>query len=278
MHGEAVAQSPIQAERNAAFTMNLSNKLAVITGASEGIGRAIAAVFAREGADLFVVSRNEEALKAVTEELQSSYPTRSISYGAFDLSDDRQVLSVVKAFQERHEALDVLVNNAGMGRFIPFEDSTLDLLRQHLRLNVEAPFLLTQAFLPMLRKSRGSVVNISSYFAHRMLPGRATTAYSTSKGAVNAFTRAAAFELGKDGIRVNAVAPGTVHTRAVERNLSLLDEAGRQRFHEMVNEIYPLQRLGTPEEIAEMVAFLASDKASWVTGGIFPVDGGLTTN
>lgn len=258
--------------------MSLSNKVAMITGASEGIGRAIVEVFAREGADLYIVSRSEEKLKTIAKELQSSYPARSIAYGAFDLGDEADVLASVQAFKSTYCTLDVLVNNAGMGRFVPFEDSTLEFLREHMRLNVEAPFLLTQALLPMLRDSRGNVLNITSYFAHRMLPGRTTTVYSASKGALSSFTRAAAFELGKYGIRVNGVAPGTVYTATVERNLSLLTDEGRGRFQEMIDEIYPLKRLGTPEEIAEFCAFLASDKASWVTGGIFPVDGGLTTN
>lgn len=258
--------------------MILSNKIAMITGASEGIGRAIAEVFAREGADLFIVSRSEEKLKPMAEELRSSYPNRSIVYGAFDLGNEAQVLASVEAFRDTYQTLDVLVNNAGIGRFLAFEDSTLEFLREHMRLNVEAPFLLTQALLPLLKGSKGNVVNITSYFAQRMLPGRTTTVYSTSKGALSSFTKSAAFELGKYGIRVNAVAPGTVYTATVERNLALLTEAGRERFHHMIDEIYPLQRLGTPEEVAECCAFLASDRASWITGGIFPADGGLTTN
>jgi NAD(P)-dependent dehydrogenase (short-subunit alcohol dehydrogenase family) len=258
--------------------MALLNKVAIVTGASKGIGRAIATTLAREGVDLFLIARNPEKLKNTVGSLSKLFPERTISYGTFDLSDEKQIIGLVEVFQGEFAQLDILVNNAGMGQFIPFEDSGPEVLRKHLKLNVEAPFFLAHAFLPMLKESKGNVINISSYFAERMLPGRTTTAYSTTKGAINSFTRAAAFELGRYGIRVNAVSPGTVVTDIVKQNLERLTKESVTRFREMINEIYPLQRLGNPEEIAELVAFIASERASWITGGIFPVDGGLTTN
>jgi NAD(P)-dependent dehydrogenase (short-subunit alcohol dehydrogenase family) len=122
------------------------------------------------------------------------------------------------------------------------------------------------------------VINISSYFARRMLPDRPSTAYSLTKGALESFTKALAFELGPRGVRVNAIAPGSVATPQLEENLQRLDEYAKDRFKAMIQSIYPLQTIGEPDDVANMAVFLASEKAKWITGGIFPVDGGLTTN
>lgn len=143
---------------------------------------------------------------------------------------------------------------------------------------IQAPYLLTRAFLDDLAATQGNMINISSYFARRMLPDRPSTAYSLTKGALESFTKALAFELGPENIRVNAIAPGTVATYQVGKNLEQLDRDARERFHTMVRSIYPLQKTGEPEDIAALSVFLASDRAKWITGGIFPVDGGLTTN
>lgn len=111
-----------------------------------------------------------------------------------------------------------------------------------------------------------------------MLPDRPSTAYSLTKGAIESFTKALAFELGPSSVRVNAIAPGTVTTPQVEKNLEKLDSDAKDRFKSMIQSNYPLQTIGEPKDIANMAVFLASDQAKWITGGIFPVDGGLTTN
>ena len=148
----------------------------------------------------------------------------------------------------------------------------------HFNLNVKAPYFLTQGLLPALVKSKGNVINISSYFVHRMLPNRATTVYSATKGALNSFTKALAFEVGHLGVRVNAIAPGSISTPQFNRNLQALTPEKQAAFEAMVKEIYPLQHIGTPEDIAKACVFLASDNASWITGTVLAVDGGLTTN
>lgn len=111
-----------------------------------------------------------------------------------------------------------------------------------------------------------------------MLPGRRSTAYSLTKGALNSFTKSLAFELGKIGIRVNAIAPGSINTNLFNTYFNALPKDSKLDFQKMIKQIYPLQNIGEPEDVAEMAVFLASDKAKWITGSIIPVDGGLTTN
>ena len=175
-------------------------------------------------------------------------------------------------------SVDVLINNAGLGKFVPFDQVESSLYDMHFNLNVKAPYFLTQKLLPALVESKGNVINISSYFAHRMLPNRATTVYSATKGALNSFTKALAFEVGHLGVRVNAIAPGSISTAQFNRNLQALTREKQAAFETMVKEIYPLQHIGTPQDIAQAAVFLASDNASWITGTILAVDGGLTTN
>ncbi len=129
-----------------------------------------------------------------------------------------------------------------------------------------------------LKDQKGNILNISSYFSHRMLPGRMTIAYSLSKGAVDSFTKSLAFEAGKEGVRMNAIAPGSISTDLLKHNLNQLSEEGKKQFDSLVKTIYPLEKIGNVEDIAEMALFLVSDKARWITGSIMSVDGGLTTN
>lgn len=173
---------------------------------------------------------------------------------------------------------DTLVNNAGAALFSPFEKVSLDELDFLLNLNVKAPYVLTQCLMPALERRRGSVINISSYFSHRMIPGRTSTAYSLTKGALDSFTKALASEIGPRGIRVNAIAPGTVDTQLVRTALSRMQSDARKSYQDSIETIYPLGRIGTPEDIGGAAVYLASDQANWVTGSIFNIDGGLTTN
>ena len=256
---------------------NLNNKNAVITGGSDGIGLGIAKAFAREGANLLLIGRDPEKLQRAQQELLNEFGVQVHTLSA-DLSKTETVAEVVKGIEELLSKVDILVNNAGLGKFIPFEQVDSTLYDAHFNLNVKAPYFLTQGLLPALVKSKGNVINISSYFAHRMLPNRATTVYSATKGALNSFTKALAFEVGHLGVRVNAIAPGSISTPQFNRNLQALTPEKQAAFEAMVKEIYPLQHIGTPEDIAKACVFLASDNASWITGTVLAVDGGLTTN
>lgn len=253
-----------------------ANKTALITGGSDGIGFATATAFATQGANVILVGRNKEKL-AQRENSLKQYATTVLTIAA-DISDSHSIPAIVDQVHSKNVTVNIVVNNAGIARFIPFASTDIAALDYHLNLNVKAPYLLTQAFLKDLIDSRGNVINISSYFARRMLPDRPSTAYSLTKGAVESFTKALAFELGPQGVRVNAIAPGTVATPQVANNMERLDDEAKVRFHTMIQSMYPLQKIGEPADIATMAVFLASDQAKWITGGIFPVDGGLTTN
>jgi NAD(P)-dependent dehydrogenase (short-subunit alcohol dehydrogenase family) len=254
----------------------LTGKTAIVTGGSDGIGFGIANAFAKAGANLVLIGRDKEKLAQRADALeQCSINVRTITA---DLSNSGLIDSIAEQLRKESIWIDILVNNAGFGRFISFADTDAAALDYHLNLNVKAPYLLTQALLNDLIRSQGNVINISSYFARRMLPDRPSTAYSLTKGALESFTKALAFELGPKGVRVNAIAPGTVDTPQVAINMRRLDDSAKDRFHGMIQSIYPLQKIGDISDVGNMAAFLASNQAKWITGGVFPVDGGLTTN
>ncbi|WP_165044709.1 SDR family NAD(P)-dependent oxidoreductase [Dysgonomonas sp. ZJ709] len=254
----------------------LKQKNAVITGGSDGIGLAIATLFAINGANVCLIARDEKRLKANEAEL-SAYGTQVCSIAA-DLSKISEIESVSNKILELFPQVDILVNNAGIGRFIPFGEMSEEDLNMHLDLNVKAPYMLTHMLFDSLKKAKGNVINISSYLAHRMLPGRNTTAYSMTKGAINSFTKALAFEVGVDGVRVNAIAPGSITTAQLQHNMNQLTAEKLEQFKTMIQTIYPMEKIGEPNDIAELAVFLASENAKWITGAIYAVDGGLTTN
>ncbi|MCO1336943.1 SDR family oxidoreductase [Microbulbifer sp. OS29] len=254
----------------------LSGKQAIITGGSDGIGFEIAKAFAKNNSDILIIARNEERLKQA-KDILSEYDV-NIEYISADLSDVSYVKELALKIRRKYKEVDVLVNNAGVARFIPFSDTGDEDLDLHLNLNVKTPYILTRELFSLLALKKGSVINISSYFSHRMLPGRPSTAYSMSKGAIDSFTKSLAYEAGIFGVRVNAIAPGTVNTPLVQENIAKLTDEEKKQFSGMIKSIYPLGRIGEPQDISGAAVFLASDHANWVTGEIMAVDGGLTTN
>lgn len=254
----------------------LANKNAVITGGSDGIGLGIAHSFAENGANLILIGRDTGKLEKAKNELVEY--EAEIHILSADLSNTDEIKNLSEQILALFPKVDILVNNAGIGKFVPFSETGISLLDLHLTLNVKTPYLLTQQLLASLIETQGNVINISSYFAHRMLQGRTTTAYSITKGALNSFTKSLAFEIGHLGVRVNGIAPGSVLTPQFNRNLHSLPDDKQKAFHEMVKNIYPLGKIGTPDDIGKASVFLASNHASWITGTILAVDGGLTTN
>ena len=253
----------------------LKDKIAVITGGSDGIGLGIAHAFAANGANLCLIARNADKLAEVASALGGYGVT--VTTIAHDLGEPSSMKALAGRILERLGAVDILVNNAGIGKFVAFEATDEELLDAHINLNIKTPYLLTQGLLPSIAARKGNIINISSYFSDRMLPGRATTAYSMTKGAINSLTKSLAFEVGKQGVRVNAIAPGTVSTPQMMGNLARLSETAQQQFMEMIPSLYPLGMLGDAEDVGTAAVFLASDQAKWITGVVMPVDGGLTT-
>ena len=255
----------------------LENKNAVITGGSDGIGLAIAHSFAQNGANILLIGRDLERLEKACKQL-SIYKIK-VQYLSADLSEIENIKNISEEVLKLSPDIDILVNNAGVGRFVPFEKTDLALLDLHLNLNIKAPYLLTQQLLVSLIKTKGSIINISSVFANHMLSKQTTTAYALTKGALDSFTRSLAFEIGQLGIRVNAIAPGSISTPQMERNLDRMTKDEREAFQEQVKHIYPLpKKIGTSEDIGKAALFLASDQSDWIIGTIMNVDGGFSTN
>ncbi|MCG8383747.1 MAG: SDR family oxidoreductase [Gammaproteobacteria bacterium] len=254
----------------------LGNKLAVVTGASEGIGFGIAEAFIHNDAEVIIIARSELKLNAAKSKLGQNGGVINILKG--DLTMPSEVMRLGKEIREQWPAIDILVNNAGIADFKPFPNCNERDLDQHIDLNFKAPFLLSQILLPSLKRQQGNIINISSYFASRMLAGRPSSIYSSTKGAIESWTKALAFELGSMKIRVNSIAPGTIDTPMMQRNLASLSDIDRSNFLKNIQSLYPLGKVGGIEDVAQTAVFLASDKAKWITGANIAVDGGLTTH
>jgi len=254
----------------------LKDKFAVITGASEGIGFGIAKAFVENHANVLIIGRHAQKLDEAKSALGRFADSVHTMTG--DLSQPCIIKRISSQILAQWPKIDILVNNAGIAKFTPFEHCEEHELDEHIALNFKAPFILTQTLLPSLRQQRGAVINISSYFARRMLADRPSSAYSSSKGAIESWTKALAFELGPQGIRVNTIAPGTIDTPMMQRNMAALSDEQRTLFLTRIQNLYPLGHLGKIEDIARMAVFLASDQAEWITGANMVVDGGLMTH
>jgi meso-butanediol dehydrogenase / (S,S)-butanediol dehydrogenase / diacetyl reductase len=248
-------------------TWNLNGKTALVTGATSGIGRAIAQEIAAAGAQLMLTGRNQTAGAALAEELGARFLAGDIVDPAFP---DRLIAATVAAFG----GLDILVNNAGIAhRGSVLEISDADWSRV-MDVNVTALMRCSRAALRHMVAARsGSIVNIASDFA--VVAGRGEAVYCASKGAVLQLTKAMAIDHGPEGIRVNAVCPGDVETPML---LEGIQSGGEEIAAGLARKgaAFPLGRVGQPGEIAKVVAFLASDAASYVTGAAWLVDGGNT--
>jgi len=251
-------------------TFDLSEKVAVVTGAGSGIGRAIAMQLAKCGARVFCVDVVEKGAEITAQTISQAGQIGKALVA--DISDNQQCEALSRQVADSCESVDVLVNNAAIIRRGRISDpSALDDWRATIKVDLDGPFLMTRAFLGLLRKNGGaSVVNLgsTSSFAH----AQNSAAYTAAKFGVAGLTKALAWELGPMGIRVNGVAPGMVET-AMNADELRRDPMLRQRFLTRA----PLARLGNPADIAEAVSFLASNQAAWVTGVMLPVDGGFLT-
>ena len=244
----------------------LTGKTALITGCNRGIGKAMAEKFASEGADLICAIRKENPVFQVETETWAVKYGVKIDFVYFDLTDEDGIKAAFKELSKEKRTIDILVNNAGMpaGGFLLM--SSLAKIKEVMQVNFFSQILITQQVVKMMMKQKhGAIVNMSSVTALDNQGG--WTAYGSSKGAMISFTRTAARELAVFGIRVNAVAPGLIDTQMGEE----MDEKYQA---DMISRA-DLGRKGTPEEVANLVCFLASDEASYITGQIIRIDGGM---
>jgi len=246
----------------------MQNKIAVVTGASSGIGRATASLLARKGASVVAVGRNEDELSKLRDEAFDTAGSVTIHLADVSVSDslDRLVSKVTDDFGQ----VDVLVNAAGTIKNGTLENTSLDEWDKMLGLNLRSVFYLMHLFAPHLEATKGSIVNVSSVTGLRAFPN--VLAYCVSKAGIDQLTRCAALELAPKGIRVNAVNPGVVITNLHKRG-GMSDE-DYEKFLQHSRSTHPIGRAGTAEEVAELIEFLASDRAGWITGVTYAIDGG----
>jgi Dehydrogenases with different specificities (related to short-chain alcohol dehydrogenases) len=246
--------------------MLLDGKTALVTGTSSGIGKAIARSFIREGAKVAGIARRKEVLEEVAVEIASE----NFHPFAFDLSSDQGRIDCIRTAHSDLNGIDILVQGAGIIGTGTIETTTLEQWDLMMNINLRSIFHLTQLALPSLIERKGNIVHISSITGLRSFPG--VLAYCVSKAALDQFTRCTALELAPKGVRVNAVNPGVVVTGL--HRAGGMNEDQYAKFLEHSKSTHPLGRVGSAEEVAELVLFLASDQASWITGATYPIDGG----
>jgi glucose 1-dehydrogenase len=251
---------------------NPGGKVAVVTGSSKGIGRAIVLAFAKSNtyAGIVVNARKRDEAEGVVKEVQNIGNCDSIALIA-DVSKEADCIRLIDETIKHYGRIDVLVNNAGIQQEVPFEDTSTEVWQKIIAVDLTGPFVCSrEAVKHMLNQNPkgGCIINISS--VHQIIPKPHYVPYATSKAGIEMMTKTMALELAQDNIRVNAVAPGAI---ATEMNEELKED--KAELNNVLRRI-PLRRIGSPEDIANMVEFLATDKASYVTGTTFFVDGGMT--
>jgi len=245
-----------------------NGKVVFVTGATSGIGRACATSFAKHGARVVCIGRNLKALQDLANEI-TGVGSEGLMLAA-DLSRDAEANDAISQAITTLGGIDVLVNAAGHISNGTIENTSLHAWDEMLNVNVRAIFNLMQKALPSLIARKGNIVNISSVTGLRAFPG--VLAYCVSKAALDQLTRCSALELAAKGVRVNAVNPGVVRTDIHKRGG--MNDDSYAAFVEHSKTTHPLGRVGEPQEIADLVMFLASDRASWITGATYSIDGG----
>ena len=243
----------------------LDGQVAVVTGGSSGIGKSIAVLFAKEGADVVIISRKEEALKEVCK-----LNPEKITYVVGDITQTENIKKLVEYVKNKFGKLDILVNNAGWCPVQPLKEIKIEDYDKAFNLDVRSLVNITIESLQLILKAKGNIINISTVGASHRGPN--LSMYLGAKAAVENFTRCWALELAKDGVRVNAIAPGAIETNIW--NVTDLSPEDAKKHKESMEKVIPCGRFGTPEEVANVALFLASKEASYVTGSIYNVDGG----
>jgi len=248
--------------------LRFDEKVVLITGATSGIGRACALLFSNSGAKVFLTGRKQEVLFELKNSITKE--NRPCEILAGEITDTEFRKTLIQTTVEKFGKLDILINAAGIIGSGSIENTTLDAFDRMMDINVRSVFHLTQLAAPYLIASHGNIVIVSSVTGTRAFPG--LVSYCVSKAAVDQLVRTAALDLAPKGVRVNSVNPGVVQTN-LHRNGGM-DEPTYQKFLEHSKTTHPLGRIGQPEEIADLIAFLASEQAGWITGVTCNIDGG----
>ncbi|WP_285241580.1 SDR family oxidoreductase [Pseudarthrobacter sp. MEB009] len=249
--------------------MNFTDQTVIVTGAGSGIGRAAALRFADLGANVVIADKNEAAAREVADEAGAKALAVTV-----DVSDSASVRSMIKTVVDNFGGIDVLCNNAGFGfpgNVLEIDEENWDRL---MSVNLKGVYLCSKYAIPELAKTGdGRIVNTSSYTANVGIRDRA--AYVASKGGVSALTRAMALDHVDQGIRVNAVAPGTINSPYFDKMIA--ESAEPQELVDSLNGRSPMHRMGRPEEVAEAIVWLAAKESSFATGSVLTIDGGTST-
>jgi NAD(P)-dependent dehydrogenase (short-subunit alcohol dehydrogenase family) len=246
----------------------MKGKVALVTGATSGIGRAAAVMMCREEATVVAVGRNESELNSLRDETRDLNGT--IKTQLADVTETSHIDRLVNETVESLGQIDVLVNCAGIIKSGNIENTTLDDWDKMLNVNLRSVFYIMQRCMPHLEAVKGNIVNVSSVTGTRAFPG--VLAYCVSKAGIDQLTRCVALEMASRGVRVNAVNPGVVETNLHKRGGMSVEDY--EKFLTNAANTHPIGRAGQPEEVAELICFLASDKAKWITGVTYAIDGG----
>jgi NAD(P)-dependent dehydrogenase (short-subunit alcohol dehydrogenase family) len=251
----------------------LKNKNAIITGASNGIGRASAILFAREGANLVLADINEAGIKQVQEEIKGM--GGNVVVRKTDVSSEEEIKALINLGLEKFTNIDILVNNAGIGGGLdPLENQTSEEWQRVYEINVMGPVYATKHIIAHMKERRkGSIINIASVAG--LMSGAGGNAYSASKAALINFTKTSACEVGSFNVRINAICPGLIETGMTQPFFEWARSTGKEN---QLGKYCELKRAAHPEEVAWAILFLASDEASYITGQAIAVDGGITAS
>lgn len=251
------------------MVVKLEGKTALVTGGGTGIGKSAAIALAKEGARVMVAGRRSGPLEEVAEEIKAAGGT-ALAFSA-DVTKVADIEKMREALESSWGRLDILINNAGSAMRKPFMDTTLEEFDYIYNIDLRSVFAVTQVMVPlMLKNDGGSIINISSILG--LFGGKNSTAYCAMKGGVVNLTRALAVDLGPQ-IRVNCLCPSHIVTPMMQPEIDRLEAAGKM---DKLNRVFPMKRVGYPEDMDGTILFFASDDSKWLTGNAFVIDGGMS--